>query len=164
MNKYLIGYITKTNTTKEIAQKIGEIFQKNKIQADVLSLENIHNINQYQGVILGSPINGMRLLPDFLAFIKANQTLKNKTLGVFAVSYIAGHGRNFWQKMVRKNFKKAQSELSAKSNAIFGGRIDKKMPGFANFIFGLSQDLPLDLRDWPQIEAWTREIITEIKR
>jgi menaquinone-dependent protoporphyrinogen IX oxidase len=148
MNKYLIGYTSKTGTTKEIATKMEALFIKNNIEVDVISLEAIKNIDQYNGVILGSPINGMKLLPEFFSFIESNQNLKTKTLGIFAVSYIADHGRKIWKKLIQKSLNKAKFELSAGSSAIFGGRIDKKMPGFANFIFGLSKDLPLDIRNW----------------
>ncbi len=163
MNKYLIGYVSKTGTTQEIAEKIAAKFMEHEIKVDVLSLENIENTDQYAGIILGSPINAMKLLPELNSFIESNENIKKKSVGIFVVSYIFGNGRKIWNNFIQKDINRVKSQLAPKTIAVFGGRLDKKMPGFVNFLFGLSKDLPLDNKNWNHIDEWANELVDVIK-
>ena len=162
MGKYLIGYVSKTGTTQEIAEKIAAILKEQEIEVDVLSLENIKNTDQYAGIILGSPINAMKLLPELNSFIESNENIKKKSVGIFIVSYIFGNGRKIWSNFIQKDVDRVRSQLAPQTIAVFGGRLDKKMPGFVNFLFGLSKDLPLDNRNWDHIDEWANELVDTI--
>ena len=163
MSKYLVGYISKTGTAKEIAERIASKFRANKIETDIVPLENIKSLDQYSGIILGSPINGMKLLPEFKAFIEANQSKLNNVIGFFVVSYMFAHARNFWKRAIQKDIDRVNLLFKPQSVTVFGGRINRRMPGFANLIFGLSKDMPLDVRNWDKIEEWTDELIGKIR-
>ena len=163
MVTYLIGYVSKTGTTKEIAERIAGRMKDENIETEVLPLKEIHKTGHYSGVILGSPINGMKLLPEFHSFIRSHKTLKKEIIGFYTVSYIFEKGRKNWRAIIRKDVNKVRTQLDPGLTAIFGGRIDKKMPKIINILFGLPQDLPLDNRNWTQIDQWADAIISSIK-
>ena len=53
MNKILVTYATLSGTTVEVAQAIGEEITKTGMQAEVLPLEKVTNLDSYDGVVLG---------------------------------------------------------------------------------------------------------------
>jgi len=69
--KCLVGYITKTGTTEEIAQKIGKILGDKGIQVDVAAIGTINDLSGYDRLVLGSPVNGMKVLPEFKTFLSS---------------------------------------------------------------------------------------------
>lgn len=160
--KTLIAYISKTGTTEEIARKIGVIMKgkaekdANGAQIEVLPISEVGAIQEYDHLILGSPINGMKVLPQFKVFIGEKVAASGKPVDIFIVSYMFGRGRKMWHNAIRKDAERMRALVGASSVEIFGGRIPGPLPGFARFIFGLPGGLPLDLRDWNEIEAWAK--------
>ena len=56
MKKILVAYATLSGTTLEVAQAIGEEITKTGMQAEVLPLEKVTNLDSYDGVVLGGPM------------------------------------------------------------------------------------------------------------
>ena len=159
MKKVLIGYFSKTGTTKEIAEKIGANLAKEGVEADVLELDKVSGIENNSSVILGAPVNGMRHIPEFIKFIEENKTaLDGKVAGLFTVAYIYHNGRKIWRGMMNKSIAKIEKLINPKTSVVFAGRIDKKMPAFANLMFGISKELPLNLINHEEIDKWCGEL------
>lgn len=159
MKKVLIGYFSKTGSTKEIAERIGANLAKKGIESDVLELEKIKNIENYSSVILGAPINGMKLVPDFIKFVEENKTaLDGRVAGLFTVAYIYHDGRKIWRGMMNKSIAKIEKLINPANSTVFSGRIDKKMPAFANFMLGIGKELPFDLINHAEIDKWSEEL------
>lgn len=164
MKKVLVGYFSKTGSTKEIAVIIGANLAKKGTEADVLELEKITNTDNYSAIILGAPINGMRHIPEFIKFVEENRNaLDGKVAGLFTVAYIYHDGRKIWRGMMNKSIAKIQKLINPANSTVFAGRIDKKMPAFANLLFGIGSDLPLDLINHAEIDKWCEEIGKLIK-
>lgn len=151
---YLIVYVSKTGTTKEIAHRIAEIIQARGDTAEAKSLDTVGDISGFDRLVLGSPVNGMKVLPEFDAFCKSQAASSGIPADIFIVSYLFENGRMMWRKAIQKDKSRLQALLNARSAEIFGGRLEKPLPGFARFMFGTPKDLPLDIRDWKKIEAW----------
>jgi len=156
--KCLIGYVSKTGTTEEIAQRIGEILRGRGIEVDVAAIGSAPDIRGYDRIILGSPVNGMKVLPEFSAFLNGTIAGKGIPADIFIVSYMYEKGREVWKRAILKDKARLQAMVNPLSMEIFGGRLQGKLPGFARFIFGISDDQPLDMRDWNRIEAWARSL------
>lgn len=170
--KILIAYISKTGTTEEIARRIGAIIQErsdgtrdesidnmpNSVQIDVLPISevDVSNLQNYDRYILGSPINGMKVLPEFRTFITEKIAGVGKPVDIFIVSYMFEHGRTMWRNAIQKDAEKIRALAGASSVEIFGGRIASPLPSIARVIFGLPGNLPLDQRDWAKIEEWAK--------
>jgi menaquinone-dependent protoporphyrinogen oxidase len=52
----LVTYASKNGATAEIAEKIGEALRHAGLQADVLPVSGVRDLNPYQAVILGSAV------------------------------------------------------------------------------------------------------------
>ncbi|HWR13036.1 MAG TPA: flavodoxin domain-containing protein [Rectinemataceae bacterium] len=156
--KYLICYYSKTGTTAEIAGRIGKILGEGGAEVEMKTIDSVTDLSGYDRLILGCPINGMNLVPEFKAFLAAKVAGSGIPVDIFIVSYLFEKGRNFFRKMIAKNTESVRASLNPRSMEIFAGRLPDKLPGFARLIFGTPPDLPLDMRDWGKIEAWTRTL------
>jgi len=61
---------------------------------------------------------------------------------------------------LRKSIAKIEKLINPKTSIVFAGRIDKKMPAFANLLFGVSKELPNDLVNHEEIDKWCEGIRT----
>lgn len=160
----LVLYKTKTGTTKEAAEVIKQVFIDHDFSVEIKELSEVTSMEKYDGVIIGAPINGMQWLPEVTNFVENNkEVLKKKNTACFALSYIINDGRKFWKKRIKRNFQRGSGVVNPMDTAIFGGKIDKPMPGPARLIFGLSKDNPLDYRNEEIIKEWAEKLIKMLK-
>lgn len=161
MGRILVTYFSKTGSTEEIAKRIGKNLTEKGLENDVVKISEVEDLENYSKVVLGSPIYGMKMAPDFMKFIEENsQKLKDKVLGVFPVAYIYYDGRKFWRKSMDKSLKKLENKLNSEKPArFFAGRIPEKMPFLMRFLFGMDKDTPLDLVKLEEVDKWCEELI-----
>jgi len=163
MSRILIAYVTKTGTTREIAEEIARIAGDKGIIPDLLPLSAVESFEAYDAVLIGAPINGMQWLPEASDFVeKHKEELKKVPTAYFFVSYLVNSGCAFWRKIIRKSLNKASETVPPVRTGMFDGRVQEAFPAFARVLFGLKKDTPLDLRDWDAIRDWSEEYITEI--
>lgn len=159
METTLIAYVSKTGTTREIALEIEKILREAGADARALPVSQVTSLSEYSRVVVGAPINGMRWVPEAVAFVTGFQdALRARPVAVFAVSYMHGRARPMWRRAIEKSVKAAAEIAGAGITGIFGGRIESELPGFARFLFGLPNGLPADARDWDAIRAWARQL------
>lgn len=86
MMQILVTYATMAGSTAEVAQAIGEEMAGSGLQVDVLPLEQVEHLENYDGVVLGAPmILGWHRAA--LRFLKKNRrTLAEKPLALFATA------------------------------------------------------------------------------
>jgi menaquinone-dependent protoporphyrinogen oxidase len=164
MNRVLVAYTTKTGTTRNYAEVLSSTLKDQGLEVDVKSLTEASNLDGYDAVLIGSPINGMQLVPDATSFLAANQArLAGKKTAVFSVSYMHGKARLLWNKAIEKSTAKAAATAGASDWKVFPGRIDKPMPGFARFLFGFPADLPVDRQDPGMARVWATGLAGSLK-
>ena len=71
----LVTYASKYGATKEIAVKIGEVLRQAGLQADVLPVDSIRDINPYKVVILGSAIYIGKWQKEAVKFLHTNEKI-----------------------------------------------------------------------------------------
>lgn len=160
--KCLVAYKTKTGTTEEIAQRVAEVLKKKGVEADVANIDASPDCAGYSRVVLGCPINGMKLMPEMEAYISQKVVGKNVPVDLFVVSYMYGKGRAMWKKAIDKDMSRIANLASVQNSVVFGGRIGSMLPGFARVLFGIAKDTPLDQRDWGQIESWASDLAARV--
>lgn len=160
--RVLVGYVTKTGTTAEIAERIGNILKAQGAEVDIAPISALpgegKDLGHFDRLVLGSPVNGMKVLPEFNAFVDSRAAGSGKPADIFIVSYLAGQGYGFWKKAVEKERDRLAQRCGGRG-VIFGGRLTSKLPGFARLMFGTPKDLPLDVRDWKAIEDWAQSLL-----
>lgn len=156
--KCFVGYVTKTGTTMEIAQRVGETLRSRGIEADVAAITVDRDLRAYDRLVFGCPINGMKVLPDFATYLGGYAARAGRPVDLFIVSYMFEKGRSMWRKAIRGEAERAKALVGAGTVEIFGGKIAGALPGFARFIFGVPSGMPADIRDWEKIDRWANSL------
>jgi menaquinone-dependent protoporphyrinogen oxidase len=56
MNRILVAYATMAGSTVEVAQAVGEEIEKSGSQVDVLPIDEVKDLQAYDGVVVGGPM------------------------------------------------------------------------------------------------------------
>ncbi len=164
MSKLCIAYVTKTNTTKEIAEEIAKVAREKSWEVKVLPVSAIDDLEEFDAILIGAPINGMQWLPEAVGFVEKNQAvLKEISTSYYLVSYLMNSGGKIWKKMINKSLNKASALVKPMMIGKFDGRIEDEFSGFVRLLFGVKKGTPLDLRDWDAIRAWAKEYIQKVE-
>jgi len=124
----------------------------------VAPIDAVGSVQGYDRLILGSPINGMKVLPQFKEFFSTKVAGFNIPTDIFIISYFFERGRNFWKNAICKNVESIWTLAGASSVEIFAGILHEPLPAFARLIFGIPKNLQPKMRDWGKIEAWAEGI------
>ncbi|MCK5816406.1 MAG: hypothetical protein KAH15_00245 [Candidatus Marinimicrobia bacterium] len=163
MSKLCIAYVTKTNTTKEIAEEIGKVAREKNWNVKVLPVSAIANLEKFDAILIGAPINGMQWLPEANEFVEKHQkTLQEIPTAYYLVSYLMNSGAKRWQKTINKSLNKASALVKPMMIGKFDGRIEDEFGAVPRLLFGVKKGTTLDLRDWNAIRAWANEYIDEL--
>lgn len=167
-NKILVTYATKYGATKEIAEKIAEVFRQTDLQVDVLPVKDIHDLTPYGAVVLGCAVYIGKWTKDAGEFLKANEkALAERPLWLFS-SGPTGEGRPVdllegWQ--VPAEQQSMIDRIQPRNITVFHGNID---PDKVNFIEkwavkSLVKKPFGDFRDWDAITSWAASIADALK-
>lgn len=163
MKKILIAYFTRFNSTLEAAKLIAETLGEKGWDAEVKPLASVASLEGFDAVIIGAPINGMRWVPEAVAFVGTfGEELKGRSVGFFCMSYIYFTGSGFWKKAIDGAFTTVSKSVPPLITGVFPGRIDASLPSPMRFIFGISRDAPLDLFDPAVIRRWALEFAEKL--
>ncbi len=164
MSKLCIAYVTKTNTTKEIAEEIAKVAREKSWEVKVLPVSAVADIQEFDAILIGAPINGMQWLPEAVEFVKKNQAaLKEISTSYYLVSYLMNSGGKRWKKMIGKSLNKISALVKPLMIGKFDGRVEDEFGTIPRLLFGLKKNTPLDLRDWDAIRAWGKKYIEELE-
>jgi menaquinone-dependent protoporphyrinogen oxidase len=163
--KILIAYATKLGSTKEVADRIGEIIKGNSIDADVRKVNSIRDINEYTAVIVGTPIRMGKPISETLSFLKKFRgQMQSKPVALFSVGL-------YMKEDTPENREKALKCLDPAlefiqkpvSIGLFGGKVDySTMPVLLRWMFSKDTSGNLaegDWRNWDSVSEWVDEII-----
>ncbi len=160
----LVTYVSKTGTTEEIAARIGEILAARKDESGtpydvtIKPIAEVASIEGFDRIVLGSPVQGMKVLPEFRAFLQEKVSGRGIPSALFIVSYLYSQGGNLWKRAISREAETIRALAGADSMAIFNGRLPSALPGLARFIFGVKGNPPLDIRNWKDIEDWASSL------
>lgn len=151
--------MTKTNTTKEVGEAIAKILTENNLTVDLLPMSDVTNMDMYDGIVVGGPINGMRWVPEATSFIKENQqVLRQKKTALYFVAYLLHDGRKIWKKAIKSSLNASKKLINTSKTGMFGGKIEDMFPGIARFMFGVKKSAPLETIKWNNVRRWGEEL------
>ena len=86
MTRILVAYATMAGSTAEVAQVVGEELSKAGLQADILPVGDVSDLESYDGVVLGGPMI-MGWHRGCLRFLKKYRSaLQHKPLALFMLA------------------------------------------------------------------------------
>jgi menaquinone-dependent protoporphyrinogen oxidase len=164
----LVTYASKYGATKEIAEKIGEVLRQAGLQADVLPVDGIRDVDRYKAVILGSAIYIGKWQREAAAFLRANEkALADRPVWLFS-SGPTGKGDpdqllNGWR--LPAALQPVADRIQPRDIAVFHGYINPDKLKFIEkaAIKGVVRKPFGDFRDWGMIGAWAAAVAEALK-
>lgn len=164
----LVTYASKYGATKEIAEKIGEVIRQAGLQADVLPVDSIRDLNPYQAIILGSAVYIGNWQKEAVKFLQDNEKIMtDRPVWLFS-SGPTGEGDpvellSGWR--LPPALQPVADRIRPRDIAVFHGNIN---PDRINFIEkwavkSLVKKPFGDFRDWNTIVAWATRIAVALK-
>lgn len=158
----LVTYASRTGSTAEIAQAIGQTLAAAGLPVDVQPMQAVHDLAPYRAVVAGSAIRGSRWLPEAAAFIQAQRlTLAQKPLALFTVCITLAMGSaSQYRSAVAGWVAPVRAQVQPVSEAFFAGRLDFSRLPWNWDTLGLRAAVALkifpkdDRRDWEAVRAW----------
>jgi menaquinone-dependent protoporphyrinogen oxidase len=168
----LVGYASRTGSTGEVAQAIGQVLSAKGTTVDVLQIKHVTDLSGYQAFVLGSAIQGGRWLPEAMQFMQTHQaTLAQKPFAAFLVCMtLAMPGADKYREHVATWLEPVRTLVKPVSEGLFAGVLDiRKIPSFGDRLkFRLSVAFGVwsegDHRDWNAIRTWANELPFTLQR
>ena len=166
MNKILVAYATKYGATAEIAAKIGQVLDGAGLQADVVPVKQVKDLEPYGAAVLGSSIYIGAWRKELVKFLNDNEKwLADHPLWLFS-SGPMGPGDPVELLKGWKSPKKLQpllDRIKPRDVAVFHGAVDtQKMNAFEKWAIKNIKAPTGDFRDWDKISAWARGIADQL--
>jgi menaquinone-dependent protoporphyrinogen oxidase len=162
MKNILVAYATKTGSTKEVAEEMARVMTSGGMRAEAKPMAEVGSLEAYDGVVVGAPINGMRWLPEALAFVEANKAKLASVPTAYFLLSVAIAGKGLFTKKVFSCLDPAAAIVKPVNTGFFGGFMSQEPPMILRLVFGLKKDAPKDARDWEAIRRWAGEVSSRI--
>jgi len=167
-SKVLVTYASKYGATKEIAEKIGEVFHQAGLKADVLPVDRVHDLNPYGAIVLGSALYIGKWQKEAVAFLKAHEkTLTDRPVWLFSSGPTGDGDPVTLVEGVRipHALKPVTDRIHPRDMAVFHGHINpQKMNFIEKWAIKNVVKKPFgDFRDWNAIAAWSGGVAETIK-
>jgi menaquinone-dependent protoporphyrinogen oxidase len=155
--RILVTYASKAGSTGEVAAAIGKTLATNGTTVDMLPLDEVANIQDYQTVVVGSAIRAGKWISSAANFVEANQPYLRQIPTAFFTCCMTLYEES------EENRQKALAYMDPITNMVepiaigaFAGKMDYSKISFLDStiikIMGQSEG---DFRDWDKIQAWS---------
>lgn len=160
MDRILVAYGSKYDSTAEIARAVGEQLSASGLEVDVKKAASVGSLDAYRGVIVGSAVYMGRWRKDAWRLLKKNRNwLATHPVWLFSSGPVGEDDENEdpaeverWTKP--QKVRDLAAEIGAHDHVVFGGMVDEQRGVMRR---KMAQDMPdeaRDRRDWNEISAW----------
>lgn len=164
--RILVAYASRAGSTAGVADRIGQVLAARGAQVDVCPVQKVAGLQEYDGVVLGSAIQGQKWLPEAMRFVQDHRAeLSRKPCAAFMVCITLSmanadqyrEGLKAWMAPVREL-------VHPLSEGYFAGGLDfSKLPFSFNILAmrlvvltGMWKEG--DHRDWNAIQDWASQL------
>ena len=168
--KLLVTYASRTGSTAEVAEVVGNIIVDKGAEVDMLPMQNVEKLDPYMAVVAGSAVQNRQWLPEAMDFLNCHKTaLIQKPFAMFSLCMtLAMRDGEKYRPQVAEWLKPVRSIIPPISEALFAGILDiSKIPNFGDRLkFRLSVAFGVwsegDHRDWEAINAWASDLYPQL--
>jgi menaquinone-dependent protoporphyrinogen oxidase len=174
MMNILVGYASAHGSTAEIAQFMGRVLQAYGAQVTVLPVGEIHDVNQYDAVVLGSAIHGNMWLQSLSQFLELFESaLRERPTYLFItcirVMELGGREHALQEYVYHPTLEKVG--IPVEKIGVFAGKIeinaiswDERWLLASNYDGTAGSKLVNhDYRDWAAIGTWALGIARDLQ-
>jgi menaquinone-dependent protoporphyrinogen oxidase len=157
----LVAYASKMGATAGIAEAIGATLREHGHDVDVLAVAQVHSIEPYDAVVLGSAIYIRRWRREAVQFLRNHDDeLRTRQVWLFHSGPV-GPDKDQVQEMPPA-VRRLAREIGATPAVTFAGRLEPETAkGFLARHLATG-NLAVDSRDWTKIRAWADDISAAI--
>jgi len=166
--KVLVAYGSKYGSTKEIAEKIGEVLKQENVKADVLPIKQVKNLAVYKDIIIGTAIYMGFWRRQTVNFLKKNEKLlAERRVWLFATGPSGkGDPAGLLKGItVPVTTKQLVDRIKTKGLTVFHGYLnEQKLKPWEKWIVKRVGGGLGDFRDWDMITNWAKGVGEVVKK
>jgi menaquinone-dependent protoporphyrinogen oxidase len=158
--RVLVAYASKHGSTREIAERIGQILRGAGIEADAVGVRAVEDVSAYDAVIVGSALYAAFWQRDANRFVAHHiAALQTRPVWLFSSGPL-DRSADSGTLPIPPHVAEVTDPIGAREHRTFGGRLMPDTPGVDPQILATH---PIgDFRDWAAIEAWATAIVREV--
>ncbi len=155
----LVTYASAFGSTREIAERVGEVIGKWVSRVDVRPVDEVDAAVGYDAVVIGSAVHNQAWLSAARDFVRRNATdLSDKPLWMFSVG-MPGALPPVLRRLAMSEEAKLRAQfrgvVEPVEHHLFSGVVTpNRLPLLGRFIFFAMGGRYGDHRNWHEIEAW----------
>jgi len=155
--RILVAYASAHGSTAEIARSISLTLARAGIDVDVLPVDEVQSVSEYNAVVLGSAVYGGRWRKDAYDFLeKFALSLAKKDVWLFQSGPL-GHSAQYIVRALPANMAALAQYLHVKGAATFGGKLQGGVGGPVGRFLERA-GLVGDYRDFAEIRQWAEDV------
>ncbi len=162
--RILVAFASRHGSTQEIAERIGAVLSEVLVehdperQVDVLAVDAVHNVEDYDVVLVGSAIYLGRWLRPARRFLRASEAqLRQRPVWLFS----SGPVEDSPSQAIELG--ELGKLFGARDHRVFGGRLRIADLGIAErTVLRAVHATDGDYRDWSEVTAWAAQIADEL--
>jgi menaquinone-dependent protoporphyrinogen oxidase len=160
--RVLIAVASRHGATVEIAETIGSALGGEGTQVDVVDIDDIHGLGDYDAVVLGSAVYMGHWLKPAAAFVASHSAeLQARPTWLFSSGPVGDPPRPSPSEAV--NIKEIVAATGAAEHRLFAGKLDKSELNFRErSVMRAVGGHDGDYRDCNEIRAWAEAIATSL--
>ena len=150
----LVAYASRYGSTREVAEAVAATLRRHGLLTEVQAAEEVQDLGEYGGVVLGGGIYIGRWHGDARAFVKRfRRELAELPVALFALGPVDEQQKHWAD--TEKVFRAAVAKLPVEpiETRLFGGAVE---PG--RLPFPLNHMPAADVRDWDAVEDWADDL------
>lgn len=166
--RVLVAYVTRTGTTRSIAEAIRDVLCQCGAAVDVRRATDVDDIDVYDAVVLGGAVRAGRLLPEAVGFVKEHrEALEQMPFAAFLVCATLKDDTEENRREAYGYMEPLREVVEPDLEGFFAGAIDVSELSFPmRLILRLTNQEGGDWRDWDAVRAWAGQLpdVLEIDR
>jgi menaquinone-dependent protoporphyrinogen oxidase len=164
-NVILVGYATRSGSTKEVAEAVAVSFRESGQEVDLQPMRNVRTLDGYRALVLGAPLFMFHWHKDALAFLSRHrEALKGLSVAVFALGPFHDAEKEWHDVRAQLDTELAKVPwFSPVARQVFGGKFDPATLRFPMNLIPAMRKMPAsDIRDWTAIRKWATELAAKL--
>jgi menaquinone-dependent protoporphyrinogen oxidase len=153
----LVTYASKHGSTRGIAEAIGKRLRERGVDAEVRSVNDVANLEPYDGVVVGSAVYLGSWMKEATAFLDRHDVaLRGIPVWLFSSGPTATEPI---ERAISDKQRRRLDAVGGRDHHLFRGALDRDQLGFLERTAIRAAKSPIgDLRDWSDIEGWADSI------
>jgi menaquinone-dependent protoporphyrinogen oxidase len=163
--KILVGYATRSGSTKEVAEAIAASLHDGGQEVDLQPMRNVRTLDGYRSLVLGAPLFMFHWHRDARAFFpRHREALKSLPVAVFALGPFHDEEQEWHDVRAQLDKELAQFPWFVPvARQVFGGKFDPAKLRFPLSLLPAMKKMPAsDIRDWTAIRKWAGDLAAKL--